>query len=134
MILEHTCLQLYLANIIIAKCQCLPDYMDDMAQELEKYDLRKEKVIKSIPDIWAKKSFDMIWKVGRHFLTWVTCHVTFFDTLIEERKRADSRVHFWGARILCRSTHRLIWGQDPKYKLNLYAVGIRNFQYCRASQ
>lgn len=43
LILEHTCLQLYLANIIIAKCQCLPDYMDDMAQELEKYDLRKEK-------------------------------------------------------------------------------------------
>ena len=42
-ILERTCLQLYLANIIIDKCQCLPDYMDDMAKELLKFDLRKEK-------------------------------------------------------------------------------------------
>ena len=41
--------------------------MDDMAQELEKYDLRKEKVIKCSPDFWVKKSFDKIWKVGLNF-------------------------------------------------------------------
>ena len=56
------------------------------------------------------------------------------DTLKEKRNRADSRVHFWGARQLRRPTYRLFRARNFEFYVNRIKIYLPTWSLCLFSR
>ena len=56
------------------------------------------------------------------------------DTLKEKRNRADSRVHFWGARQLRRPTYRLFRARNLEFYANMIKIYLPTWSLCLFSR